>query len=57
MPEDKSSQSIYRPDTDAIWKETVNHEIKAKIKWEEEWGFLVDRYRKCQQDSANVCTA
>lgn len=54
MPGDKSSKSIYRADPDAVWKETVSHEIKAKIKWEEEWEFLVDEYKKCHLDSEVV---
>lgn len=54
MPIDKSLQSLYRADPDAVWKETVQHEMQAKIKWEEEWGFTVDLYKKCQRDSADV---
>lgn len=52
MPKDKASQSIYRADPDAVWKETVSHEIQSKIRWEEEWGFLVERHEKCHLDSA-----
>lgn len=51
MPVDKALKSLYRADPDAVWKETVSHEIKAKMKWEEEWGFLVDEYKKCYLDS------
>lgn len=54
MPKDRTSETIYRADPDAVWKETVNHEIQAKINWEEEWGFLVEQYKKSHMDSAAI---
>lgn len=51
---EKDKSSIYRPDPDSVWKETVNNEIKAVMKWEEEWGFLVNEYKTCQKKSAGV---
>lgn len=48
------NKSLYRPDPDAIWTETVKNEIKSVNKWQAEWGFLVDSYKKLQRDAASV---
>nr|XP_015931067.1 uncharacterized protein C20orf85 homolog [Parasteatoda tepidariorum] len=54
MAETNPELPSFREDPDAVWKRTLQNEIKAANNWEEEWSFLIEEYKQLQNETAKT---